>query len=462
MSTASTSTSLPRGLRPFAGGQYRLLAAGLLLALFSDGVWTIALVWQVIALGGGPVQVSIASGAAAIGMLVSTLAGGVLADRVPQRSIIVGLEIVKVIVFMTVAGAALLGVASLPLIVVAAVLGGVTTGMYYPAYSALLPAIVPPAQLQAANGIEGVMRPVFFQAVGPLLAGAVIAISAPAQAITIGAVASIGSALCYLRMRPVVLRRDPESLRGPVIASVVADIGEGFRYMWRTPWLWATLLFASLLVLAVMGPIEVLVPFALRDRVDGGAAQHALVLTAFGVGAAVSSFVFASIPMPRRYLTVMFGVFGVSSLPLIIMGIADQTWMFVAAAFVMGTLMDGPMVLWGTLLQRRVPPELLGRVAGLDFFVSVVLMPVSVAVAAPLSHLIGITATFVVCGITPVPFAIGFYVAARLWRDELTHPLDDEEGGRSAPAAASTTNSVSADSSGEPSFHECQNNGTSM
>ncbi|MDF3282939.1 MFS transporter [Gordonia sp. N1V] len=438
---SSSTSALPRALRPFGGGQYRLLAAGLMFALFSDGVWTITLVWQVIGLGGGPGQVSLATGLAAVGMVISTLAGGVLADRVSQRSIIIGLEIVKMAVFAIVAFCAIGGVLTMPVVAAAAVFGGITTGMYYPAYSALLPGIVAADELQAANGIEGIVRPVLFQAAGPMIAGAVIAAAAPAQAALVAAVASVGSALCYLRMRPVPLRRDPNTLRGPAIASIVTDLAEGFAYMWRTPWLWSTLFFATILVLATMGPIEVLIPFALRERVHGGAGDHSLVLAAFGAGAAISSLVFASIPMPRRYLTLMFGLWGWSSIPLVLMGVAGHTWVFIIAGFIMGVLFDGPMVLWGTLLQRRVPPGLLGRVASLDFFVSVVLMPVSMALAAPVSHAIGLTATFVVCGLAPVPFAAVFYVAAKLWRDEIDHPLDLSTPG---PAVAVMHDEMSA------------------
>lgn len=417
---------LPRALAPFARRQYRLLAMGLVLAMFADGVWTIAVVWQVIDLGGGPAQVSLATGAAAVGMVVSTLAGGVLADRVSQRVIMIGLEAVKLIAFGLVGLASVLGALSLWHVVAAAVLGGVTTGMYYPAYSALLPSIVAPSELQAANGIEGFLRPVVFQAVGPMIAGAVIAATAPGPAVLLAAIASITSALFYVWMDPVSLRRDDaERLTGNPIRGVITDVSEGFAYLWRTPWLWATLFFACVLVLATMGPIEVLVPFALRERADGGASDHALVLAGFGAGAAIASLVFASIPMPRRYLTVMFAVWGFSSVPLVLMGLAEHTWLFVLAGFAMGVLFDGPMVLWGTLLQRRVPPELLGRVASLDFFVSVALMPVSMAIAAPLSHVLGLTSTFVLAGALPVPVAIGFYCAARLWRDEVAHPIND-------------------------------------
>lgn len=142
MSSTFVDSKLPRALRPLAGAQFRRLVIGLILALFSDGVWAIALVWQIIDLGGGPTQVAWASGVSAVGMVVSTLAGGVLADRVSQRSIIVSLEVVKMLVFGVVGVLSMLGLLTLPMVVIAALLGGITTGMYYPAYSALLPRIV--------------------------------------------------------------------------------------------------------------------------------------------------------------------------------------------------------------------------------------------------------------------------------------------------------------------------------
>ncbi|MBM7276408.1 MFS transporter [Gordonia rubripertincta] len=432
MST-TVDTRLPRALKPLARRQYRLLASGLILAMFGDGIWTVAVIWQVIALGGGPGQVSLATGTAAVGMLVSTLVGGVLADRISQRHIMIGLEVTKMAAFGAVGAASVFGVLDLWMVVMASLLAGVTMGMYYPAYSALLPGVVSASELQAANGIEGFFRPVVFQAVGPMVAGAVIAASAPGQAVVLAAVASIASGVCYLVMSPVSSRRlgEPETSEAEVArtsarGSVVVDLVEGFVYMIRTPWLWGTLFFACVLVLATMGPIEVLVPFALRERIDGGASQHAWVLAGFGIGAAATSLVFASLPMPRRYLTVMFGIWSFSSVPLVLMGVADATWMFVAAGVGMGVMFDGPMVLWGTLLQRRVPPALLGRIASLDFFVSVALMPVSMAIAAPVSSAIGLTATFVLAGLLPVPIAWAFYLAARMWRDEIENPLVEE------------------------------------
>ena len=125
--------------------------------------------------------------------------------------------------------------------------------------------------------------------------------------------------------------------------------------MVRTPWLLATLLFASLMILVMMGPLEVLVPFLIKDRLGGGPGDHAWVLAAFGIGGAVGSLAMASFRMPRRYLTLMNLMWGVGCLPFLVIGFATAVWQVVAAAFVLGALFSAPMVIWGTLLQRRVP-----------------------------------------------------------------------------------------------------------
>ena len=152
------------------------------------------------------------------------------------------------------------------------------------------------------------------------------------------------------------------------------------------------------MVLATMGPFEVLVPFVVKDRLGGDAGDHALVLAAFGVGGALGSLGMASMKMPRRYLTWMNLVWGIACLPLVVIGYATELWTVVVSAFVLGVLFSAPMVIWGTLLQRRVPPELLGRVASLDFFVSIALMPVSMALAGPVSEAIGVSTTFLIAG----------------------------------------------------------------
>ena len=111
-----------------------------------------------------------------------------------------------------------------------------------------------------------------------------------------------------------------------------------------------------------------------------------------------------------------------------------------AALLIVGATYSAAMVIWGTLLQRRVPEGLRGRVSSLDFFVSLALMPVSMAIAGPAGAVFGITAVFIIAGIVPVFLAVAAIVIPRLDRDELDHPLDHPESAPAKNVSGSTQN----------------------
>ena len=445
MTDTSTPRRLPRALTPFRGPAYRRLAVALVLSTFASGVWVVALVWEVIRLGGGPGDLSLVSTAGAVGVLLPALLGGVVADRVPQKLILLAVSALHLVGMGLVAALSVTDTTRLWHLAVVSFVSGVGTAFYYPAYSAWLPALVEESDLLAVNGFEGMVRPTVGQAIGPGVAGAVVGAVSPGAALTVAAAAA-GLGLVALAMVPLTpVRRAEgaaEAADGHPVRSALADMREGWSYMVRTPWLLATLLFASIMLLAMMGPFEVLVPFLVKDKLGGGPGDHALVMTAFGIGGAVGSLTMASIRMPRRYLTLMNLGWGVGCLPFVVMGLATEIWVVAVSAFVLGAMFSYPMVIWGTLLQRRVPPHLLGRVASLDFFVSVSLMPVSMALAGPVSDAIGLRATFFVAGVVPGIAAIVATVAARLPADEIAHPLRDEPDRPDVPeqpVAATTT-----------------------
>ncbi len=417
---------LPRALRPFRTPAYRRLALALVLSSFASGVWIVAMVWEVIRIGGGPAQLSIVSTSSAVGILLPALLAGVVADRVPQKTILLFVAAVELGGMVLVAFLSLSDLTEVWHLAAVSFVTGMGMAFYYPAYSAWLPALVPESDLLAVNGFEGMVRPTIGQAAGPAVAGVVVGAASSGTAVALAA-AFAGAGLLALTAVPKTAVRRELAADAPAhpVARALADMREGFAYMVRTPWLLATLLFASVLVLMIMGPFEVLVPFLVKDRLGGGPDDHALVMAAFGIGGAVGSLAMASARMPRRYLTTMNLMWGVGCLPLVVMGMATEVWVVVAAAFVLGAVFSAPMVIWGTLLQRRVPPALLGRVASLDFFVSISLMPVSMALAGPVSEAIGLRTTFLVAGTVPMVVAAVAIVWARLPQDELAHPLRD-------------------------------------
>jgi MFS family permease len=417
-------TGLPRALQPLRHRAYRLLAASLGLSLLANGSWAVAVIWQVVALGGGPAEVSLVSGLTFTGTLAVALLGGVLADRVPQRHILLVVALMQAVPVAGVAALSLAGALPLGLLAAVGLLGGIGMGLYYPAYSALVPALLPEDELLAANGLEGVMRPVLHQVAGPTAAGLLVAALSPGVALLVTAAAATGAALCVAALPVTRVRREPAAVPVHPLRAVAGDLREGFGYMIRTPWLLATLLFASLMLLVFMGPFEVLAPFAIRDRAGSGPMGHALVLTAFGAGGALGSLLISSRPLPRRYLTVMNLLWGLGCVPVAVFGLTTQLWVMVVAGLLTGATFQSGMVIWGTLLQRRVPPALLGRVSSLDFLVSGAFMPLSMALAGPVSEWIGLTAVFLVAGLVPLVLAVVAVLGARMPADELAHPLD--------------------------------------
>jgi MFS family permease len=326
--------ALPRALTPLRHPAYRWLAASLVLSLTSSGLYLLAVVWQVIELGGGPAALSLVTTGSAVGMLLTTLIGGALADRVPQRRLLLGVAVAELVATSAAAVLALTGLLQLWHLAAASLLIGLAQGLYYPAYSALVPALLPADHLLAANGLEGFLRPLLMQAAGPAVAGAIVAAASPAVALLATAVAALGAVLALLGLPATPVRRDlaaeaalDAAARGRArhpVAALLVDVRAGFAYMVATPWLLATLLFASLFVLVVVGPLEVLTPFAVREQAGGGPAEHSLVLAAFGIAGALASLVVASRRLPRRYLTVMIMMWGLGCVPLAVFGVATQ------------------------------------------------------------------------------------------------------------------------------------------
>ncbi len=421
---------LPRALTPFRHPGYRRLGAALVISTFASGVWLVALVWEVIRIGGGPGQLSVVSTAGAVGVLLPALLGGVVADRVPQKLILLGVATVELAGVSVVAALSWADLTEVWHLAAVSFCTGVCMAFYYPAYSAWLPALVPEEDLMAVNGFEGMIRPTVGQAIGPGVAGAVVGAASSSAALTVAAAATLLGLFALSTVPLTAVRRelpgageDGPSGAAHAVATALADIREGFVYMVRTPWLLATLLFASIMILAIMGPFEVLIPFLIKDKLGGGPGDHALVMACFGIGGAAGSMVMASLQMPRRYLTWMNLMWGVGCLPFLVMGFAGDVWVVAVAAVVLGALFSAPMVIWGTLLQRRVPAHLLGRVASLDFFVSVSLMPVSMALAGPVAEWLGLRTTFAIAAIVPgVAAALAIWLA-KLPADELAHPL---------------------------------------
>ena len=412
-----------RALRPLASRDYRLLFAAVGIEVFGTGMWTIVMVFQVLALDDSPLALSAVATGMSLGLFAFSILGGVVADRFSKRRIIITVQGCTAAVMTVVAVLSLTETIELWHVGVASFVMGAGSAFFYPAYSAYLPQVLPPEQLLAANGLEGALRPSMGQGLGPALGGVVVGMFFPA----IGAVIVAASYAIAFILTLFLSRRDelitvtsPEQR-----TSVWGDLRAGVNYVARTRWLLWTLIFGSSLALIIQGPIEVLLPFITRDRFEDAESTFGFLLAAFGIGGAIGSLVVSSLKLPRRYLTFMIACWGGGTLPLAVIGVADNLILMLAALFIVGAATGAGVVIWGTLLQRLVPLDMIGRVASLDFFVSIAFMPVSIAIAGPLSLLVPIPVIFIIAGIAPPVLALIALLAGRMRESEMERPLDE-------------------------------------
>ncbi len=180
---------------------------------------------------------------------------------------------------------------------------------------------------------------------------------------------------------------------------MLAEIREGFRFVRSETWVWGTLVCASLFLLVYIGPWDVLLPYVVKNELGATARDLGFVYAASGLGAVLAAVVMAQRRLPRRPITFMYVGFTLEVAMLIVYGVAGVIWHMLIAAFIAGVCIASANVVWMTLLQRRVPGHLLGRVTSLDWLISISLTPISFALVGPIAGAVGVQETLVAAGV---------------------------------------------------------------
>ena len=394
-------------LHPLTIPTYRQLFAAMVLTIFAQGAWALYLAMQTLDLGATPAALSGVVVWSGIGLLAGSLPAGVIADRFPNKSVIVSVLTLNLAIATATSTAAILDIVTFWMLAVSAFIIGTSTAFFFPAYTALVPVLVDGDDLMAVNGLEGAARPLVGQAIAPAAVGAVIGASMPAAGGYLIA-AALGLALLAALQLPAPTRAEPET--DGAEDSLITDLLDGFRYVSRTRWVRSSVLFAAVMGLVVTGPLEVLLPALMRSSHDNGPALYGTVLAALGAGGVVGSLLAGSWRTPERFLPAMVGAWVIGCLPLSIPALTSNSWAIGAGLAFYGALIGIGMVIWGAVLQEHVPMEMLGRVASLDFFISIAFMPLSIALTGLLSRHIDIRTLFIAAGL--VPLATGALLAA--------------------------------------------------
>ena len=379
-------------LQPLGSRDYRLLVFGAVVSLLGDGFYFIALAWQVYDISNVPTALSIVSAAAAIPMVALLLVGGALSDRFDRRRLMIGADLLRGGAIGAMAVLSLTGAIELWHIVGLVVLVGAGHAFFNPASTAILPDVLPDHHLPAANALVGIYRPIVMRLLGPAMAGFVVAAVGPGFAFGFDALTFLVSALAIALIRARPIARPTED-HGP--RRMVADVREGFRYVRSQPWIWATLVAAMLSLLVFIGPLDVLVPFLVRNRLNLGPDALGAIFAAGGVGSILMAIAIGNRGQPRRRVTVMYAAWSVGVALMAVYGLMTELWQALLVSAVINSMFELGSVIWMTLMQQRVPRELLGRVSSLDWLMSSGLTPISFALTGPVAGLIGPEATMI-------------------------------------------------------------------
>jgi MFS family permease len=199
--------------------------------------------------------------------------------------------------------------------------------------------------------------------------------------------------------------------------SARQDLAEAWRYVRAHAWIWVTLASAALSLLASYGPLEVLLPYVIKNDLERDADTFGFVLGAGGLGAVVAALVVGRIGMPRRAVTMMFAAWTIATLLTGAFALATSPLHMYVIAFVAFAGNAVGMIVWNTLMHTLVPDELLGRVSSVDWFVSIGLIPVSFALTGPIAELVGAKATLIGAGVLGAAGMAGLFFAVPAVRE---------------------------------------------
>jgi DHA3 family tetracycline resistance protein-like MFS transporter len=383
-----------RMLAPMRHRPFRLLMYGLGVSLVGDGVFLVALAWQVYALSNAPTALAGVGIAMTVPTIVCLLLGGAASDRFSRTRVMLSADAVRAVALAVLAALSLTGNLVLTELLAIAVVYGAATAFFAPASDALLPEILPADVLAQANALDQLIRPLALRLAGPALGGVVVAAAGPGGAFAIDSGSFVISAAALVAITRFA-RVDPDRPR----SAIRREVAVGLRYVRSQPWLWATLVSAALAYLLFMGPTEVLLPFVVKNELQLGAGALGLVFAAGGLGSLLCAIAIGQRGLPRRTITFMYVCWTVATLSVAGYGLARGLWALMVASVLFNALETAGTIAWATIKQRHVPAALLGRVSSLDWLISIGLLPLSYALTGPVSEALGVRGTLAMAGV---------------------------------------------------------------
>ncbi|WP_306313799.1 MFS transporter [Streptomyces hydrogenans] len=335
-----------------------------------DSVFYLALSWAAVS-GGTPAQAGLVMAVAAVPRALLMLFGGVIADRLGPRRVVIASDTVRCLVTLGLAASLFLASPGLWALAAVALVFGVVDALFLPAVGALPPRVADRDQLARVQGMRGLAHRMG-AVVGAPLGGLAIAVGGTATAFGVAGLLFALSLplLAALRLRP--LPRKEETREG----TAPRGLADGLRYLRGHPVLGPLMIVVLLSDLGFVGPLNVGLA-VLSEQRGWGASGIGWVLAGFGVGAGGASLLLTvKGHVPRTGLvmgwTMVIGAVAIGALAQL-----PRLAPAVLVALTIGLLARLSGALCNALIQTECDPAYLGRVSAVAGLGSLGIAPLS-------------------------------------------------------------------------------------
>jgi MFS family permease len=392
---------LPSSLRVFAAlrhRNFRLFLTGQFISLCGTWMQTIGQGWLVLQLTDSAFAVGLVTALGSLPVLLFTLYGGVIADRVNKRRFIVILQSLMLLEALTLGVLTALDLITVEWVMGLAVFFGFLTAFEVPARQAFVADIVERENLMNAIAL-GSTAFNLARVIGPALAGLLIA--------TLGLSACFfANAASYLAVILSLVRLRIEDVRAGPIIPLWTALREGFAYVFGNRWPRALVIIVT--TFSIFGfSFMPLMPVFARDALALDASGYGVMVAAIGAGALAAAFFMAAFGGRVRQSRLVLGSSVLFGATLFSASLAPDFWTAVVLFTVCGGIMALNGIAANTMLQTEAPDELRGRVMGFYSFMVLGLAPFGSLQAGWLAEHFGVRVAFALGGLVCLVAALG-------------------------------------------------------
>jgi MFS family permease len=401
-------TRWPPIVRALRNEDYRLFWGGCLLSNVGTWMQNVAQGWLVLELSNSSFWLGMVGFAASVPFLLFTLLGGVIADRVSKRHLLIGAQTAQMVLAFVLAGLTYFKVIDIGQLALIAFLVGISNAVNAPAYQAMVPKLVPPEDLQNAIALNSAQFNMS-RIVGPTLGGYAMAWVGMAGNFFLNGVSFLAVLWPLFRMR----YPDEKPERG---TSVLRSLRDGIVYVKRSPQMTAIVMLiasASLLLL----PFITFVPYFAKDVLKVGERGLGFLMACSGIGALAAAGVVAAFPRIRwRGRVIVFsGLFVMTA--MIVFCYSRMMALSAVMAFCEGFGMIISLSTVNVTMQQLSSDEMRGRVMSIYATSFLGLPPVGCLIVGVLSrHMPTEHALAAMIGLAMV-YYLGFYVRSKPLRE---------------------------------------------